>query len=94
MTTLYLCEKPSQARDIAGVLNANNRGEGYLSDNKGIIVTWCLGHLLEQAPPEHYCKDIKPWRAWKSCQSFQIVPISTPFKAAFPKPETNVSKPP
>ena len=30
----------------------------------------------------------------KSCQSFQIVPISTPFKAAFPKPETNVSKPP
>ncbi len=61
MTTLYLCEKPSQARDIAKVLNVNQRQQGFIQGSN-IIVTWCLGHLLEQQPPEYYCKNLKPWR--------------------------------
>lgn len=61
MTILYICEKPSQARDIARVLGVTTRGEGYI-EGQGIQVTWCLGHLLELAPPESYCNNLKPWR--------------------------------
>ncbi len=64
---LYLCEKPSQARDIARVLGANGRGDGYLQ-GQGITVTWCFGHLLEQAEPEAYGEQYKRW-------SFAALPI-------------------
>lgn len=57
---LYLCEKPSQARDIARVLDANGRGDGCLR-GQGITVTWCFGHLLEQAEPEAYGEQYKRW---------------------------------
>ncbi len=43
MTTLYLCEKPSQAKDIARVLGVHEKQDGYLQGN-GIVVSWCLGH--------------------------------------------------
>ncbi len=59
--TLYICEKPSQARDIANVLGVKDRQEGFI-EGKEAIVTWCLGHLLELAPPETYCENLKPWR--------------------------------
>lgn len=57
---LYVCEKPSQARDIAKVLGANGRNDGYLHGN-GVQVTWCFGHLLEQAEPEAYGQQYKRW---------------------------------
>lgn len=57
---LFLCEKPSQARDIAKVLGAGVKGDGHISGN-GVAVTWCVGHLLEQAPPEHYDEGLKFW---------------------------------
>lgn len=50
---LYLCEKPSQAKDIAAVLGASRRGDGCWLGN-GVTVTWCIGHLLETAPPDAY----------------------------------------
>jgi DNA topoisomerase-3 len=58
---LYLCEKPSQARDIARVLGASHRGEGCLRGT-GICVTWCFGHLLEMAPPDGYGEQYRRWR--------------------------------
>ena len=61
---LTICEKPSQARDIARQLKASERKDGYLEGN-GYQVTWCVGHLLELAPPEYYRPDIKPWRIEK-----------------------------
>jgi len=61
---LFICEKPSQAKDIARVLSVTKRREGYI-DNTDTIVTWCLGHLLETAKPERYCDNIKPWRIEK-----------------------------
>ena len=39
-----LTEKPSVARDIARVLGADKRGEGYFQGN-GYLVTWAIGHL-------------------------------------------------
>ncbi len=56
---LFICEKPSQARDIARVLQASNRGDGCLR-GQNLTVTWCVGHLLETAPPEAY-GDYKRW---------------------------------
>ncbi|MBC8950015.1 DNA topoisomerase III [Xenorhabdus sp. TS4] len=59
---LYLCEKPSQAKDIANVLGVKQRGQGFLFGS-GVIVTWAIGHLLEVAAPEHYGEQFgPPWR--------------------------------
>jgi len=57
---LFLCEKPSQAGDIARVLGATQRGEGCLHGN-AVWVTWCIGHLLEAAAPGDYCEAWKRW---------------------------------
>ncbi|WP_223531744.1 DNA topoisomerase III [Pseudomonas sp. GL-RE-20] len=57
---LFLCEKPSQGRDIAKVLGATQRGDGCLIGTE-TTVTWCIGHLLETAPPEAYGKQFKSW---------------------------------
>lgn len=60
---LFLCEKPSQGRDIAAVLGATEKKGGYLS-GAGVTVTWGFGHLLEQANPDVYGEQFgKPWRA-------------------------------
>jgi DNA topoisomerase III len=42
-TLAVLAEKPSFARDIASVLGATSRGDGYLHGN-GYVVTWAIGH--------------------------------------------------
>lgn len=57
---LYLCEKPSQGRDIARILGANQRGDGFLQNDK-LIVSWCIGHLLEMIPPDEYDAKYKRW---------------------------------
>ena len=57
---LFLCEKPSQAKDIAAVLGARRRGDGcWLGTD--VTVTWCIGHLLETAPPDAYDAKYKRW---------------------------------
>ena len=57
---LFLCEKPSQAKDIAAVLGASRRGDGcWVGANA--TVTWCIGHLLETAPPDAYDERYKSW---------------------------------
>lgn len=58
---LYICEKPSQARDIAKIIGCNQKHDGYLS-HYDTIVSWCYGHLVEAAMPEHYCENLTSWR--------------------------------
>lgn len=65
---LFICEKPSQARDIARVLQATRRGDGCWQ-GQGATVTWCVGHLLETAPPEAY-GNYKRW----SLEDLPIIP--------------------
>jgi len=67
VSRLFLCEKPSQARDIARVLGATQRMDGALKGD-GLIITWCIGHLLEMAPPHAYDPALKKW-------SFEGLPI-------------------
>ncbi|MDR2031666.1 MAG: toprim domain-containing protein, partial [Azoarcus sp.] len=66
---VYLCEKPSQGKDIARVLGAGQRGNGCQS-GPGVIVTWCVGHLLETAPPESYDERYKRW----TIEALPIIP--------------------
>tara|TARA_Y100000588_G_scaffold347995_1_gene397218 strand:+ start:571 stop:861 length:291 start_codon:yes stop_codon:yes gene_type:complete len=56
MTTLIIAEKPSVARDIARVIGATMKKQGYL-EGSGYKVTWCFGHLGEQSSvKEHLVK--------------------------------------
>ncbi len=57
---LFLCEKPSQGRDIARVLKADSKGDGYMQ-GQDVTVTWCFGHLIELAPPEAYNESLSRW---------------------------------
>ena len=53
MTTCIIAEKPSVARDIARIVGANSKQEGYLEGNS-YLVTWAMGHLIALAMPEAY----------------------------------------
>ncbi|WDO12342.1 DNA topoisomerase [Flavobacterium sp. WW92] len=48
-----IAEKPSMAREIAAVVGARERKDGYISGN-GYLVTWAFGHLVGLAMPEDY----------------------------------------
>ncbi|WP_191831843.1 DNA topoisomerase III [Pseudomonas fluorescens] len=66
---VFLCEKPSQGKDIARVLGAGQRGNGCYN-GPGTVVTWCIGHLVEAAPPEGYDERYKRW----SLDDLPIIP--------------------
>ena len=53
MTTCIIAEKPSVARDIARIVRANSKQDGYMEGN-GYLVTWAMGHLIALAMPEAY----------------------------------------
>ena len=53
MTTCIIAEKPSVARDIARIVGAISKQEGYM-EGCGYVVTWAMGHLIALAMPETY----------------------------------------
>ena len=63
MTTCIIAEKPSVARDIARIVGANGKQDGYLAstpsadfqlEGSDYVVTWAMGHLIALAMPEAY----------------------------------------
>ncbi len=59
---LYIAEKPSLGRAIAGALpKPLQKGDGFIRAANGDVVSWCIGHLLEQAEPEDYDPVFKKW---------------------------------
>ncbi len=50
---VIIAEKPSVAREIAAIVGAKNRREGYIEGN-GYVVTWAFGHLIQLAMPQQY----------------------------------------
>lgn len=64
-----IAEKPSVARDIAEVLGARNRKEGYIEGN-GYQVTWTFGHLCTLKEPHEYTPS---WKVW-SLSSLPMIP--------------------
>ncbi|HEX6426202.1 MAG TPA: hypothetical protein VF008_00900 [Niastella sp.] len=57
----YIAEKPSVARDIAAIVGAKQRKEGYFEGN-GYQVTWTFGHFCTQKEPHDYTEQWKYWR--------------------------------
>ncbi|WP_058486835.1 DNA topoisomerase 3 [Defluviitalea phaphyphila] len=57
---LVIAEKPSVAGEIAKVIGANKKEKGYYFGND-YYVSWCIGHLIENAMPEHYNPNLKKW---------------------------------
>ena len=53
MNICIIAEKPSVARDIARIVGANSKQDGYL-EGCGYVVTWAMGHLIALAMPETY----------------------------------------
>ena len=57
---LVVSEKPSVGAAYAKVLGATNRQDGYWEGN-GYLVSWCIGHLVELAPPNVYDAKYVKW---------------------------------
>ena len=53
MITCIIAEKPSVARDIAHIVGATSKQDGYM-EGSGYLVTWAMGHLIALAMPEAY----------------------------------------
>ena len=64
-----IAEKPSVARDIADVLGAKNKKDGYIEGN-GYQVTWTFGHLCTLKEPHEYTP---AWKVW-SLGSLPMIP--------------------
>ena len=64
MGKLFIAEKPSLAKAIYTELGIQKRGDGFVLCKNGHVVTWCFGHMLEQATPDFYLPDEgkKLWR--------------------------------
>ncbi|WP_370560194.1 DNA topoisomerase III [Edwardsiella tarda] len=59
---LFIAEKPSLGRAIADVLpKPHRRADGYIQCGNDDVVTWCVGHLLEQAEPDAYDARYARW---------------------------------
>jgi DNA topoisomerase IA len=70
-----IAEKPSVARDLAEILGAKNRKDGYLEGN-GYAVTWVYGHLCSLKDPEDYNPN---WKYWK-LEDLPIIPAQFGIK--------------
>lgn len=79
---LFIAEKPSLGRAIADVLpKPHTKGEGFIRCGDHDVVTWCIGHLLEQAEPDAYGEQFKIWR-------MEHLPIVPEQWQLIPKKET------
>jgi DNA topoisomerase-3 len=79
---LYVAEKPSLGRAIADVLpKPHKKAEGCIYVGNGDCVSWCVGHLLEQAEPDAYDPAFKKWQ-------FEHLPIIPAQWLLKPKPAT------
>lgn len=79
---LFIAEKPSLGRALAEALpKPLKTNDGYIEAGNGDIVTWCVGHLLEQAEPEVYDEKYKRW----TIEHLPIIPSQWQLK---PKTKT------
>jgi DNA topoisomerase-3 len=75
---LIIAEKPSMGRALAEALGLEGRGRSFM-EGKGLVVTWCVGHLVEALNPEGYDPAWKAWR-WDRLpifpEPFRYAPIA------------------
>ena len=83
---LYIAEKPSLGRAIAAAISHNlakphKSHKTHIELANGDVVSWCIGHILEQANPEDYNAELKKWR-------METLPIIPPQWQLKPKYQT------
>ena len=61
MSKLIIAEKPSVAKSIASTLGASSRADGFY-EGSGLIVSWCVGHLVSPLDAGGYDERFKKWR--------------------------------
>ena len=61
MSKLIIAEKPSVAKSIASALGASSRADGFYEGN-GLLVSWCVGHLVSPMDAGGYNENFKKWR--------------------------------
>ena len=60
---LYIAEKPSLGRAIAATLpKPHSKGDGHIKAANGDVISWCIGHILEQSEPDAYDPAYKKWK--------------------------------
>jgi DNA topoisomerase III len=72
---LCIAEKPSVAKDIAEIIGARQRNDGYWEGN-GYCVTWTFGHLCTLKEPHDYSEN---WKYWK-LEDLPIIPANFGIK--------------
>ena len=77
---LYIAEKPSLGKAIAAALPKPHKNhKGYIELGNGDVVSWCIGHILEQVDPETYHADYKKWQR----QHLPIIPNQWQLKPKY-----------
>ena len=61
MSKLVIAEKPSVAKSIASALGASSRADGFY-EGSGLLVSWCVGHLVSPMDAGGYDERFKKWR--------------------------------
>ncbi len=74
---LVIAEKPSVAQAIAGVMGARERMEGFIA-GEDVLVSWCIGHLVELACAEAYQERYAKWKF----EDLPIVPSPWKYEVA------------
>ena len=77
MQKVIVAEKPSVARDIAKVVGATQRKEGYF-EGEGVIVSYALGHLTQLCEPGEIDEKYKSWRM----EALPMLPKEIPLKVS------------
>lgn len=90
---LFIAEKPSVAKAIVAELGSASRGDGFMTCKDGSVVTWCFGHLLEQAEPDAYLPDDVP-RTKKGSKVWRLedLPIFPKTWKLLPKSDKGLKK--
>ena len=57
---LVIAEKPSVGQALGKILGASQRRDGYL-EGPDVLVSWCIGHLVELAPADRYDPRYSKW---------------------------------
>ena len=88
---LFIAEKPSVAKAISSELGILKRVNGYFECKGNCFVTWCFGHLLEQAEPDQYLsEDIPLNKKGKKIWRLEDLPIFPGTWKLVPKDDKGV----
>ena len=86
MSKLIIAEKPSVAKSIASALGASSRADGFY-EGSGLLVSWCVGHLVSPLDAGGYDERFKKWR-------YDDLPIlPEPFRYVLAPDKEDVSTP-